>query len=74
MYRKTNSRQAREHLRHALAALEDPVAYCLKDGQGRYAADDSAARAYATGGAKALIAFALRELGEPINPFKATGE
>lgn len=67
---KPKAREAREHLLKALSALEDPVAYCNQHGHDGYARDAERARFYALGAAKACIEFALRDLGEPIDPFR----
>lgn len=62
--------EARDRLVKALTALENPQAYCKQEGYGDVK-DLSNAQAYAVGGAKALIEFALHSLGEPIDPFRS---
>jgi hypothetical protein len=69
---RRKSSEAREHLLKALAALEDPKAFCKQHGNGRYAEDPDTARAYTIGAVKSMIEFALQALGEPIDPFRPT--
>ena len=61
-------REARKRLLKALAALEDPEAYCTQQGY-----DVTNAHACVVGVAKVMIKFALRDLGEPIDPFRPAG-
>lgn len=66
-------REARKHLLKALTALEDPKSFCKQHGDERYTNDSAAAQSYTIGAVKTMIEFALRELGEPINPFRPVG-
>jgi hypothetical protein len=61
----TNHREARKHLLEALAALEDPTSYCTQHGY-------SVVEAYpcVVGAVRFLVRLALRDLGEPINPYQ----
>lgn len=72
---KPKPREAREHLLKALAALEDPQAYCLQNDHLKDdAKDPSRAFSCAVGAAKFWVEFALQTLGEPIDPYRPIGE
>lgn len=67
---KSKTREARERLLKALQALENPGAFCKQqnyDTKGYIGSE----LAYTAGAVKSLIEFALRDLGEPIDPFRS---
>ena len=61
--------EARERLLKALRALENPGAFCREHGHNTKG-DIASESAYVAGAVKMMIEFALRDLGEPINPFR----
>lgn len=59
-------REARKRLLEALAALEDPAGFYRREvGNG----STDCAPAFTMGAVKALVKFALHDLGEPIDPW-----